>query len=36
MATRQAPVSGRGILTLIRRVPQGTHGRATQPCVTHG
>ncbi|KHG01024.1 hypothetical protein F383_20947 [Gossypium arboreum] len=29
MATRHAHVPGRGILPLIRRVPQGTHGRVT-------
>ncbi|KHG22540.1 hypothetical protein F383_28767 [Gossypium arboreum] len=29
MATRQARVPGRGILTLNRRVPQRTHGRIT-------
>ncbi|KHF98296.1 hypothetical protein F383_37545 [Gossypium arboreum] len=29
MATRQARVLGRGILTLNCRVPQGTHGRVT-------
>ncbi|KHG24010.1 hypothetical protein F383_30496 [Gossypium arboreum] len=29
MATKHARVPGHGILTLISRVPQGTHGRVT-------
>ncbi|KHG24567.1 hypothetical protein F383_31089 [Gossypium arboreum] len=29
MATRHARVPGRGILRLIRRVPQGTHSHVT-------
>ncbi|KHG23835.1 hypothetical protein F383_06255 [Gossypium arboreum] len=36
MATKHARVSSRGILILNCRVPQGTHGRVTKPCVTHG
>ncbi|KHG18126.1 hypothetical protein F383_21923 [Gossypium arboreum] len=36
MAIRHAHVPDRSILTLICRVPQGTHDRVTWLCVTHG